>query len=370
MTTKFASLLLGLGVSIIGFSQTSLTKVSFINEEVTNVSAFSGNYNFSYSTLDAHNVYNSISSTITSISTNPAGYNDIDGSKSAIGDTLSVISGYKGTVYGKIIKNNSEIADVGLEVRSLTENDDYIFTLGKYGSVYKVVRIDKNTESLATWSICNNIAQQDSIGSSYKEIQFFEYQGIEYLLIYGFTYNSNDSYTLFQLYSGSTNTNAPINNELINSSFYSYNNGLYVSQGNQIRALNYLSGGLVLQTQYTTSNTINDISFNDQNIDSTGFEFRIFAATNDGVYSNDVTLNVEDKELDNSQITMYPNPNNGTFTIKNVSSDALIQIVDINGKEVSHTMFSGSINTDLPNGVYFVKITQHNTIQTLKFIKR
>ena len=387
MTTKFASFLLGLGVSIIGFSQTSLTKVSFINEQVTNVSAFSQNFNYSYSTLNEHKAV--INSTITDLSTNPIGYNDIDGSKSATGDTLCVQNNHYGMNNGDILYNAATIStSPTLPILDIAENPTngdvfaYVSLGGADRYVYHIQ--DGSTTSIFDFGSLPAISQQ--LFDDYETITYFENDGEQYLLLTGNFPNGTATpyrYTIFRItglthgddivdfYQGTTNIKNIAYSKPTGSVgilFFNIESENVVYELTGTAFMGDFNGTLDGNAVYSTpmSSTINDLAVNDLSSP----DFRIFAATNDGVYSNDVTLNVEDKELDNPQITLFPNPNKGTFTIKNIGSDALIQIVDINGKEMSYKMFNGTINTDLTNGVYFVKITQHNTVQTLKFIKR
>jgi hypothetical protein len=93
----------------------------------------------------------------------------------------------------------------------------------------------------------------------------------------------------------------------------------------------------------------------------------------------DGTVGVE--ELANAEFSIYPNPNNGQFTIVNdgVNGDYLIEIVDITGKVVyseNSTLTTGertNINPDnVEMGVYMVRLTntQESYYRTLRMIIR
>ncbi len=72
----------------------------------------------------------------------------------------------------------------------------------------------------------------------------------------------------------------------------------------------------------------------------------------------------------NSDILLYPNPNTGMFVIesKGFSSEAVVEIYDNLGKLVFNENISGAkhvINTNFATGIYTVKITDQNTVQSI-----
>jgi len=92
--------------------------------------------------------------------------------------------------------------------------------------------------------------------------------------------------------------------------------------------------------------------------------------------SNCVTVNkLYLNELNTSKIEVYPNPNNGIFTIKLVDIDKynLIEIWSMLGQKLDERMIenSQSIVLDLskhPKGVYLLKINHQNQVFTQKII--
>lgn len=82
----------------------------------------------------------------------------------------------------------------------------------------------------------------------------------------------------------------------------------------------------------------------------------------------------------NVKATVYPNPNNGNFTLTattgvNVKSTATVQIFDMLGKLVNQSMVDNNngvintnINSTLNNGIYTVKITVGNTTNTVRMV--
>jgi hypothetical protein len=88
--------------------------------------------------------------------------------------------------------------------------------------------------------------------------------------------------------------------------------------------------------------------------------------------------NKQDVKISNSIIAkLYPNPNNGIFTIsvlENEVKNLNIELFDVFGKSVYKTN-SNSINTEinisnLPTGTYLVKLTSDKLNEVLKLIKK
>ncbi|MFH2144268.1 MAG: T9SS type A sorting domain-containing protein, partial [Bacteroidota bacterium] len=83
-------------------------------------------------------------------------------------------------------------------------------------------------------------------------------------------------------------------------------------------------------------------------------------------------------EIESSAYTISPNPNKGMFSIIgniNSRSDLIIEISDVNGK-IMHTELNKVLNEkfikhyqmNLVAGIYFVKITDNNSINIKKLI--
>jgi len=71
-------------------------------------------------------------------------------------------------------------------------------------------------------------------------------------------------------------------------------------------------------------------------------------------------------DTENSIFSIYPNPNNGEFTISmNVDGNFDVEIINMNGQKIMAGSFSGQSTIDMneqPKGVYFVRIS--NTTST------
>ncbi len=81
--------------------------------------------------------------------------------------------------------------------------------------------------------------------------------------------------------------------------------------------------------------------------------------------------------FDDGKVTISPNPNNGQFQVSVFSestSDVLIEVVDLLGKEVyQHQSLRGkqveaTLKTDQPPGIYFVRITREGQLLVKKII--
>ena len=74
---------------------------------------------------------------------------------------------------------------------------------------------------------------------------------------------------------------------------------------------------------------------------------------------------------ENSEIKLYPNPNNGNFTLETPSKNGNITILDMYGKEVAMQSIQASktlLDLQIPHGIYFLKYQNENSLQTLQFV--
>ncbi len=82
-------------------------------------------------------------------------------------------------------------------------------------------------------------------------------------------------------------------------------------------------------------------------------------------------LNVENTVNDNL-FNVYPNPNNGTFTVATIGNVETISVVTMTGKIVYSENVNSDINTiqlnELEKGIYFVKVQNKDNIQVKKII--
>ena len=84
----------------------------------------------------------------------------------------------------------------------------------------------------------------------------------------------------------------------------------------------------------------------------------------------------EGEEINNNELVIYPNPNNGVFNFEYANDKLLndkvsVEIFDMQGRIVLNEIFianngvvNGTINSDLIAGVYFLKINHGETVKT------
>ena len=117
-----------------------------------------------------------------------------------------------------------------------------------------------------------------------------------------------------------------------------------------------------------------------------GASSQTYIATQNGSYAVEVTQNgcsdisdcltvntigIDENELV-TLITVHPNPNNGYMTLDLGQKHETIEILvlDISGKIVDQLNYSNSqevtLNLTVPNGNYFLKITNEKLQQTIK----
>ncbi|GEM_PF-3824401 len=80
--------------------------------------------------------------------------------------------------------------------------------------------------------------------------------------------------------------------------------------------------------------------------------------------------NVGLNELNNIQISVYPNPSNGIITVDGNILINRLEIVDITGKTVAHSSSNKADLSSLQTGSYFVKVYHNNTTSVKKIIKK
>lgn len=82
-----------------------------------------------------------------------------------------------------------------------------------------------------------------------------------------------------------------------------------------------------------------------------------------------VSVNEQNHDLG---VSMYPNPNGGTFTLQcDKNLDALVTVVDVLGRTVHTDQWNGishTINLELPNGMYYVRVQHEDAEQVLPLI--
>jgi len=104
------------------------------------------------------------------------------------------------------------------------------------------------------------------------------------------------------------------------------------------------------------------------------FDFNAPIITNTAVTTVEEPLSVSDYELDRN-ITLYPNPSNGTIELKNKSGEFLnyAEVINVNGSVIYElsldtTSFSNSISLKLESGIYFFKLYTDKGSVTKKLI--
>lgn len=97
---------------------------------------------------------------------------------------------------------------------------------------------------------------------------------------------------------------------------------------------------------------------------------------NPGDGTGDPNNSLSKEENDNYTVALYPNPSNGLFEVavyhKNSNEQLNMQIVDLKGKMVYNSDISNGVNyvnlQHVQSGVYFVKIKDKESVETLKIL--
>ncbi|MBK9593678.1 MAG: T9SS type A sorting domain-containing protein [Crocinitomicaceae bacterium] len=75
-------------------------------------------------------------------------------------------------------------------------------------------------------------------------------------------------------------------------------------------------------------------------------------------------------ENENSEFTLYPNPTSGICNIQISEKIERVEFVDLNGRVLITTTSNTADLSDLPTGIYFVKVYTENGVTTKKIVKK
>lgn len=119
---------------------------------------------------------------------------------------------------------------------------------------------------------------------------------------------------------------------------------------------------------------INEVSAGITSITVTADDGRDGTVSDEFVFTIDNTNSFED--ITDSGINVYPVPTNGQLIVelKKTTQNAIIQLIDLNGKQIINKSFNATKNkldiSNSPNGVYMMKIISGNRYYSLKIIKK
>ena len=132
-----------------------------------------------------------------------------------------------------------------------------------------------------------------------------------------------------------------------------------------------------------TGNTINGTTFNPHPlaglIDGTTYDFYIISncALGDkspwaGPFNFTTFITGVDENTANNDVSIFPNPNNGVFSLKVNASDASVKVINTQGQIIlTKKILKNNAKIDLSNnakGIYFVTVTSNEAVTTQKVI--
>ena len=144
--------------------------------------------------------------------------------------------------------------------------------------------------------------------------------------------------------------------------------------------------GLTISANNTSATAYQWIDCNNSNAAISGETNASYTATVNGDYaviifegncsdtSNCVNINnVGIEELSDLGVSIYPNPNNGEFTLSTTANNLTVTIYSIDGKVIVNklkvTQTNQSINLgDIETGVYFVKVMNDTNQKTIRLV--
>jgi len=353
LITIFTAILINLTV----ISQTNLNVLYSEGDNVTHISSESNNIYYSTSNGVFENDIN--------INTNSL-VNDINGSNYAYGDTSIIGNSF---CTGTEININNTPYSNNININDLTSDGNILYVIDSYGTdEYAIKEYNISNGALTTNT---NFTAYGLDGHS--DIEYFTLNSTNYIsIIYDYFgtmylgfYNLNtDEFRVADAFFNTAET------------ITTHNGNLYYSVGDEIYEVTSIVNSASPDNVNITSTlvyTINDGSLiNEFTFNNNG---DIYTATDNGVYTTDVIISLsinEDMSFNNT--TLYPNPNNGTFTIDNLEYETTVNILNMSGQLIHSEVvdYSTTINIDsyLPTGMYIVQLSNSTSQKTIKFTKR
>lgn len=314
------------------------------------------------------------------------------------GDTLSVVTSSNGTYYGttnSVIKPNGTTVTTNYPVNSLTTDGDNVYALwmSPSGYSFNIIKFTSTGEVPTGTNFGNGVSLYDSPVDNYTDMDYFTLGGIEYISFVGGDGFSNNHLTIYNLNNGEYYRGTQFGcsgwlNDITSVTFF--DSELYVSRtDNRIYKVSSINGptsgstgiecinvNVNITHEYYVGTSIGDIREFEFYQDGGGFNY-VYVAFSDGLYSNITSVtNTFNLSVDNQgeaiSSALYPNPNNGTFTISNVEEGTATQIINRAGQIVYETKDFGNLdlNIEVPAGIYFVRLMNNSSSKTIKFVKQ
>lgn len=98
------------------------------------------------------------------------------------------------------------------------------------------------------------------------------------------------------------------------------------------------------------------------------FDFNPAVTTGYALNTIEFTSGITENE--NSEFTLYPNPTSGICNIQISEKIERVEFVDLNGRVLITTTSNTADLSDLPTGIYFVKVYTENGVTTKKIVKK
>ncbi|MFN4234590.1 MAG: T9SS type A sorting domain-containing protein [Bacteroidia bacterium] len=130
-----------------------------------------------------------------------------------------------------------------------------------------------------------------------------------------------------------------------------------------------INGGLNWQTSQNFANNINSLVITDS--------MGVFAFGNSGLYirSNSISALFENSDVYFSNLSLFPNPNTGQFTIivqtLNEQEQLQLSVTDVYGKQILNQQIVNSVNHSIDlsaysKGIYYVSVTGNSGFREVK----
>lgn len=279
-------------------------------------------------------------------------------------DTLSV-SFADGDYYygvGDFVTNDNGNYNMDMNVKSITSDGTFIYAIAEYGTDYNIRQINSTTDNV----LGTNITTSDL--SDYSEIEYFEFGGVSYIAV---IYSQFSHLGLYNMDTEQFYQTDVWSNHGSVTSIKESNGDFYFSVANEIYKIDNITNdgsniATSIEYELSTNADINDFAFND-------FGIEISVAATDGIYTTvEEDFTTIEEEIAFEDVKLYPNPNNGNFTLSNIKSGTKVSVINTTGqvihKQITDNNGNISIELLLPKGMYFVDLSNDTTEKTIKFV--
>lgn len=258
------------------------------------------------------------------------------------------------------LSNNTDLVELRCQENFLTtvdlSNNTSLIELNCNNNALSTLNLTNNinleqlrceANSLTSLDVSNN-SQLDFISCGSNPLTSIDLSNNPQLTFFGCNYNS----TLMTL---------DVSNNSILTQIY--------CNDTPISALNVANGNNANFTTFVATNTPNLTCIQVDDVNYSTSNWTIIDATASFSLDCNFGLGLIEENI-SEDVTIYPNPTSSKLTIQSDEQIEVISITDFSGKVIETNCTTNSIDvSDLPNGIYFLRLQTVNGVSSKRFVK-